>query len=71
MSVRRGIYVAPFDALADPRLLAGLASDAEAAGRDGFFVWGHVVHSPPVRAVADPWVVAGVGEMRAAGAAGP
>jgi alkanesulfonate monooxygenase SsuD/methylene tetrahydromethanopterin reductase-like flavin-dependent oxidoreductase (luciferase family) len=57
MPSRRGIFVAPFDELADPRLLAGLAADAEAAGWDGFFVWDHIVYSPPTSAVLDPWIV--------------
>ena len=56
MTVRRGIFVAPFDELYDPRLLARLAARAEERGWDGFFVWDHVVYSPPVRSVADPWV---------------
>jgi alkanesulfonate monooxygenase SsuD/methylene tetrahydromethanopterin reductase-like flavin-dependent oxidoreductase (luciferase family) len=52
----RGIYLAPFDELADPRRVAALAARAEERGWDGFFVWDHIVWSPPVRAVADPWV---------------
>ena len=56
MSANRGIYVAPFDELADPRLLAELATRAEARGWHGFFLWDHVAYRPPVRAVADPWV---------------
>ena len=40
--MKRGIFVAPFDELADPRLLAELARDAERAGFDGFFLWDHV-----------------------------
>jgi alkanesulfonate monooxygenase SsuD/methylene tetrahydromethanopterin reductase-like flavin-dependent oxidoreductase (luciferase family) len=52
----RAIYVAPFDELADPRIVARLAARAEERGWDGFFVWDHIVWSPPVRAVADPWV---------------
>lgn len=56
MSVKRGIFVAPFDELVDPRVLAELAQNAEAHGWDGFFVWDHVAWSAPVRAVADPWV---------------
>jgi alkanesulfonate monooxygenase SsuD/methylene tetrahydromethanopterin reductase-like flavin-dependent oxidoreductase (luciferase family) len=52
---RRAIFVAPFDELADPRLLAELAADSEAAGFDGFFLWDHIVHSP-ARAVLDPWI---------------
>jgi alkanesulfonate monooxygenase SsuD/methylene tetrahydromethanopterin reductase-like flavin-dependent oxidoreductase (luciferase family) len=48
--------VAPFGELADPRVLAELASAAEESGWDGFFVWDHIVHRSPARAVADPWV---------------
>jgi alkanesulfonate monooxygenase SsuD/methylene tetrahydromethanopterin reductase-like flavin-dependent oxidoreductase (luciferase family) len=51
-----GIDVAPFGELADPRVLAELASAAEESGWDGFFVWDHIVHRSPARAVADPWV---------------
>jgi alkanesulfonate monooxygenase SsuD/methylene tetrahydromethanopterin reductase-like flavin-dependent oxidoreductase (luciferase family) len=56
MAAARGIYVAPFDELADPRIVARLAARAEERGWDGFFLWDHIVWSPPVRAVADPWV---------------
>ncbi|WCB93205.1 F420-dependent glucose-6-phosphate dehydrogenase [Baekduia alba] len=56
MSSRRAIFVAPFDELADPRLLADLAAEAEAAGWDGFFLWDHIVYSAPTSAVLDPWV---------------
>ena len=56
MSARRGIFVAPFDELSEPRLVAELAARAEAAGWDGFFVWDHVEYRAPVKAVADPWV---------------
>src|SRR3954470_8846449 len=56
MSVKRGIYLAPFDELVDPRTLAELASRAEHRGWDGFFLWDHVAYRAPVRAVADPWV---------------
>jgi alkanesulfonate monooxygenase SsuD/methylene tetrahydromethanopterin reductase-like flavin-dependent oxidoreductase (luciferase family) len=55
-TARRALFVAPFDELADPRLLATLAADAEAAGFDGFFLWDHIVYSAPTRAVLDPWV---------------
>jgi alkanesulfonate monooxygenase SsuD/methylene tetrahydromethanopterin reductase-like flavin-dependent oxidoreductase (luciferase family) len=48
--------VAPFDELADPRVLADLAAAADERGWDGFFVWDHVAYRAPVRAVADPWV---------------
>lgn len=53
---RRGIFVAPFDELADAKLLAELAARAEAAGWDGFFLWDHVDYRAPVSALADPWV---------------
>ncbi len=56
MSVKRGIFLAPFDELSDPRLLAELASGAEERGWDGFFVWDHIRYRAPTRAVADPWV---------------
>jgi alkanesulfonate monooxygenase SsuD/methylene tetrahydromethanopterin reductase-like flavin-dependent oxidoreductase (luciferase family) len=53
---RRGIFVAPFEELSEPRLVAELAARAEARGWDGFFVWDHVAYREPVRALADPWV---------------
>jgi alkanesulfonate monooxygenase SsuD/methylene tetrahydromethanopterin reductase-like flavin-dependent oxidoreductase (luciferase family) len=55
----RAIFVAPFDELADPRLLADLAARAEEQGWDGFFLWDHIVYSPPTRALLDPWVALG------------
>jgi alkanesulfonate monooxygenase SsuD/methylene tetrahydromethanopterin reductase-like flavin-dependent oxidoreductase (luciferase family) len=54
--VKRGLFVAPFDELFEPRLLAELAAEAEARGWDGLFLWDHIAYRPPVRAVADPWV---------------
>ena len=56
MTVKRGIFVAPFDELVDPRVVARLAARAEERGWDGFFVWDHIRYSAPTRAVADPWV---------------
>jgi alkanesulfonate monooxygenase SsuD/methylene tetrahydromethanopterin reductase-like flavin-dependent oxidoreductase (luciferase family) len=56
MAAHRGIFVAPFDELADPRVIAELATSAEHAGWDGFFVWDHVRYRAPTQAVADPWV---------------
>ena len=56
MAARRGIFVAPFDELSEPTLVAELAARAEDHGWDGFFVWDHVKYRPPARAVADPWV---------------
>jgi alkanesulfonate monooxygenase SsuD/methylene tetrahydromethanopterin reductase-like flavin-dependent oxidoreductase (luciferase family) len=54
--VKRGIFIAPFEELSEPRLVAALAARAQAAGWDGFFVWDHVAYRPPVRRLADPWV---------------
>ncbi len=54
--VRQAIDVAPFGELADPRILAELAAEAEAKGWDGFFVWDHIRYRAPVREVLDPWI---------------
>jgi alkanesulfonate monooxygenase SsuD/methylene tetrahydromethanopterin reductase-like flavin-dependent oxidoreductase (luciferase family) len=61
--MKRGIFLAPFDEFADPRLIAELARDAERARFDGFFLWDHVAYREPVEAILDPWVcmAAGVG----------
>src|SRR5690349_12497595 len=56
MAAKRGIFAAPFDELAEPKLVAELARDAESHGWDGFFVWDHIQYSAPTQAVADPWV---------------
>jgi alkanesulfonate monooxygenase SsuD/methylene tetrahydromethanopterin reductase-like flavin-dependent oxidoreductase (luciferase family) len=54
--VKRGLYLAPFDNLADPRLLADLARLAESRGWEGLFLWDRIVYPPESRPVADPWV---------------
>ena len=54
--MKRGLYLAPFDELADPRLLAELARAAESVGWDGVFLWDRIAYPPGERAVADPWV---------------
>jgi alkanesulfonate monooxygenase SsuD/methylene tetrahydromethanopterin reductase-like flavin-dependent oxidoreductase (luciferase family) len=56
MPARRGIFVAPFEELADAVVLARLATRAEEAGWDGFFLWDHVDYRAPVSRIADPWV---------------
>jgi alkanesulfonate monooxygenase SsuD/methylene tetrahydromethanopterin reductase-like flavin-dependent oxidoreductase (luciferase family) len=56
VAARRGIFVAPFEELSEPRLVADLAARAEDRGWDGFFLWDHVAYRAPVEAVADPWV---------------
>jgi alkanesulfonate monooxygenase SsuD/methylene tetrahydromethanopterin reductase-like flavin-dependent oxidoreductase (luciferase family) len=53
----RGIYLAPFNELAEPARVVEVAVAAEARGWDGFFVWDHIAYDPPVVEVADPWVV--------------
>ena len=51
----RGLFIAPFDELSDPRVLADLAVRAEERGWDGVFLWDHVRYVN-VRAIADPWI---------------
>jgi alkanesulfonate monooxygenase SsuD/methylene tetrahydromethanopterin reductase-like flavin-dependent oxidoreductase (luciferase family) len=54
--VRHAIFVAPFDELADPRVLRDLAAGAEDAGWDGVFLWDHTIYRAPTSAVLDPWI---------------
>lgn len=54
--LRAGLYVPPFDELADPLAVARLAAEAEERGWHGVFLWDHVRWNPPVRQVADPWI---------------
>lgn len=53
--MRHGVFVPIFGDLSDPITVARLASDAEAAGWDGFFVWDHIAYRD-VYDVADPWI---------------
>src|SRR3954454_137628 len=53
MGAKRGIFVAPFDELFDPNVVARLAARAEERGWDGFFLWDHIRYSAPASAVAD------------------
>jgi alkanesulfonate monooxygenase SsuD/methylene tetrahydromethanopterin reductase-like flavin-dependent oxidoreductase (luciferase family) len=64
MTTRRGLFVAPFDPLADPRVVGGLAAAAEAAGWDGFFVWDHLQYGDRVTAIADVWTCCAAVAMR-------
>ena len=64
MTTRRGLFVAPFDSLADPRLVGDLAARAEAAGWDGFFVWDHLQYGERVTAIADVWTCCAAVAMR-------
>ena len=61
---RRAIFVAPFEELSEPTLVAELAANAERNGWDGFFVWDHVAYREPVKALADPWVTLAAIAMR-------
>ena len=54
--MRRAIFVAPFEELSEPALVASLAARAEERGWEGFFVWDHLQYRAPVRRVADPWI---------------
>lgn len=54
--IRHGIYLAPFDHLADPHVLGDVAVAAEDAGWDGLFLWDHVLRPEPTRDIADPWI---------------
>jgi alkanesulfonate monooxygenase SsuD/methylene tetrahydromethanopterin reductase-like flavin-dependent oxidoreductase (luciferase family) len=56
LSARRGLFIAPFDELVEPRVLVDLAQRAERAGWDGFFLWDHVNYKAPVGALADAWI---------------
>lgn len=64
MTTRRGLFVAPFDLLADPRVVGDLAADAEAAGWDGFFVWDHLQYGERVTEIADVWTCLAAVAMR-------
>jgi len=54
--MRFGISVPAFADFSDPRVLAELSHDAEAAGWDGFFIWDAVFFDPTFHPIADPWV---------------
>lgn len=60
MTTRRGLFVAPFDALADPRVVGDLAVAAERAGWDGFFLWDHLQYGDRVTDLADVWTCCAV-----------
>jgi alkanesulfonate monooxygenase SsuD/methylene tetrahydromethanopterin reductase-like flavin-dependent oxidoreductase (luciferase family) len=54
--MRHALFLPLFGELAEPRVVANLAIEAEAAGWDGVFVWDHIAYREPVTDVADPWV---------------
>jgi alkanesulfonate monooxygenase SsuD/methylene tetrahydromethanopterin reductase-like flavin-dependent oxidoreductase (luciferase family) len=51
-----GLEIPHFGPYADPRILAELAEEAEAAGWDGFFLWDHMTFGPDPLPMTDPWV---------------
>lgn len=51
-----GVSVPAFGDLADPHALAELASQAEQAGWDGFFIWDHIFFDPTFHPMLDPWI---------------
>ncbi len=53
--MKHGLFLPPFDGLADVERMAELAVLAEDAGWDGFFVWDHLRYSSPVRDILDPY----------------
>ena len=53
---KRGLFLPAFDPLADPRVFADVAMQAEEAGWDGVFVWDHLLYADPVTEIADPWI---------------
>lgn len=54
--MKAGLWLPLFDDLADPRVCADLAREAEEAGWDGVFVWDNVRWLEPDRASGDPWI---------------
>lgn len=56
MTLRSALWVPLFDELADPAVVARLATEAEETGWHGFFTWDHTRWRAPVREVADPWI---------------
>jgi hypothetical protein len=51
-----GVNLPAFGDFGDPRTLAELAREAEAAGWDGFFIWDHMIFDPSFHPMVDPWV---------------
>jgi alkanesulfonate monooxygenase SsuD/methylene tetrahydromethanopterin reductase-like flavin-dependent oxidoreductase (luciferase family) len=54
--MKHGLFLAPFDGLADAERMGDLAVAAEEAGWDGFFVWDHLRYSPPIVDILDPYI---------------
>ena len=54
--MRSGLWLPLFEELADPRVVARLAADAEERGWHGVFVWDQLRWREPIKQVADPWI---------------
>jgi alkanesulfonate monooxygenase SsuD/methylene tetrahydromethanopterin reductase-like flavin-dependent oxidoreductase (luciferase family) len=54
--MRHGLFLPPFDALANPDVLVELAVDAEGSGWDGLFLWDHLKYGKRVRDILDPYI---------------
>jgi alkanesulfonate monooxygenase SsuD/methylene tetrahydromethanopterin reductase-like flavin-dependent oxidoreductase (luciferase family) len=54
--MKHGLFLPPFDGLADVERMSDLAVLAEEAGWDGFFVWDHLRFPAPVRGILDPYI---------------
>lgn len=54
--MRSALWLPLFEDLADPRVLARLAADAEERGWHGVFVWDQLRWREPIKHVADPWI---------------
>jgi alkanesulfonate monooxygenase SsuD/methylene tetrahydromethanopterin reductase-like flavin-dependent oxidoreductase (luciferase family) len=54
--MKYGLDVSTAGEYSNPRTLAELATEAEQAGWDGFFVWDAVFAKPPDLPMADPWI---------------
>jgi alkanesulfonate monooxygenase SsuD/methylene tetrahydromethanopterin reductase-like flavin-dependent oxidoreductase (luciferase family) len=55
VTLRHGLYFAPFEDLSEPAAVVDIAVAAEANGWDGVFLWDHVLRSD-VQRVADVWI---------------
>ena len=52
-----GLYLPNFGSWGDPTAMVSLATDAEASGWDGFFIWDHIGGFK--NTMVDPWVALG------------
>ena len=41
-TIKRGLYLSPFDELAEPHVMADLAAHAETRGWDAIFLWDRI-----------------------------